>query len=369
VIGARRAPGGAALSLRRARPPCRRGLVSALARFQARAFAAAPGPRSLALALALAVCAAATVRAQDEPRTIPRAIFVGDRATLIVPLSGFPDGGPAVVELPAYRLPSAPDIDIHRVALERWPGGVRLAVEFAAFAPGALELPPIEIAGEVFRGLVVEVNSALAPREVPVLSPPLGALAVPGTALLVYGTAAALALALLLLSLATRRGRALLARLLASLARRRVFWAMLGAERRLRKALAKGAAPREVLDGLSRDFRGFLADLAGESCRAMTAAELADMPLIAASDPAPAEPGDLALAARMPSAPSPVPGLGAFVARCDRARFGGRPVDAEQAEEMLGEMRAIVLGLRGARLCSPSRALSPAAEAERGKAA
>jgi len=292
-------------------------------------------PRALPLAAALLLLlAAAQPAAQEGPHTIPRAVFVGDRATLIVPLPGFQERGGAEAgdtEVPADRLPSSPYADIHRVAIERRPGGARLAVEFAAFSPGIIELPPIEVAGQVFSGLRVEIGSVLGASEPPVLSPPAMPLAVPGTALLVYGTAGAVALALLAASLASLRGRAALRAWLAAWRRRRLLGAMLRAERRMRKALAKGAAPREVLDALSGEFRGFLEGLTGESCRAMTAAEMAGLGIPECADGA--------------SGASAGEFLGGFFGRCDGMRFGGRAAGEGEALEMLDGLRGFLDGL------------------------
>ena len=292
---------------------------------------------ALKLALILLIAAVPAAIAQDGTgaHTIPHAVFVGDRATLIVPLAGFPGQGD--VEVPPGQLPYSPDIDIHRVALERRPGGSRLAVEFAAFAPGVLELPPIEVAGETFAGLTVTIGSVLAPSEIPILSPPAPPLTVPGTALLVYGTIAAIVASLLLVSLISFRGHVWVRGWLAAWRRGRMLGAMMGAERRLRKALAKGADPREVLDSLSGEFRGFLAGLTGENCRTMTAVEIGR------------------LAGRLRQESEAVDGEfpGRFFGRCDGARFSGRAIGDGETLALIDDLRGFLLAMKAASRSAP----------------
>jgi len=292
---------------------------------------------TVAAAVLLAAVFIQAAHARETAHTIPGTVFVGDRAVLIVPLRGF--SGQGDFELEAARLPSSPDVDIHRVALELRPGGGRLVVEFSAFATGVLELPGFELAGESFGGLSVEISSVLAPFEQPVLSPPAMPLAVPGTALLVYGTIAALVSALLLASLASLRGRALIRNALSAWRRRRMFAAMLSVERRLRKALAKGAEPREIMDELSAEFRAFLAGLSGENCRAMTSAEIGGLDarrLLRPGDPRLQASGCGLSESRF---------LGSFFSRCDGSRFSGRAVDTDETLAMIDELRGFVAGL------------------------
>ncbi|MCL2600962.1 MAG: hypothetical protein FWD88_07260, partial [Treponema sp.] len=249
------------------------------------------------------------------------------------------------IELSNEHFPFSIDMDIHRVALEMRPGGTRLVVEFVAFAPGVLELPPFEIAGQVFDRIAVDVSSVLGPSEVPVLSPPAMPLAVPGTALLVYGTIAVLVLLLLLVSLVSGRGRAWIRGMLAAWRRRRMLSLMLGIERRLRKALAKGAETRDVLDTLSGEFRGFLTDLTGQNCRAMTAVEIGRLDIHSYLAPGTGDTGS--------------PGtefLGGFFGRCDGIRFSGHTIGMDETVSMLDDLRDFVLAL----------ARAPAGQAETG---
>jgi hypothetical protein len=108
---------------------------------------------------------------------------------------------------------------------------------------------------------------------------------------------------------------------LAAWKRRRLIASMLGTERRLRRALAKGAVRREILDTLSTEFRGFLACFTGENCRAMTAAEIA---CLASMD------GEF---------------LGGFFSHCDALRFSGGGINGDQTLAMLGDLRRFLAGL------------------------
>ncbi|MCL2557060.1 MAG: hypothetical protein FWE09_01120 [Treponema sp.] len=315
--------------------------------------------RAAALAALLFAALCGHARAQDAPQnapptpwtTIPREVFVGDRALLIVPLSQAVAERLAAqgsAELPFSQAISFPDIDIYRVALERRPGGPALAIEFAAFLPGIVALPPLEVAGEVFYGLAVEIASVLRPSEPRALSPPAGSLSVPGTALLAYGALAALAAFLAILALA--RGASPFRRFFERIRRRRMFARMIRSERRLRKALSKGAAARGVLDALCGDFRGFLSGITGENCRAMSAPEMRSLILW----DAPSGEREIGL------------NIEDFFARCDGARFAGRDIAPEEALEMLEELRLVIQALEQA---EKARAVASGASAPTGTSA
>jgi hypothetical protein len=248
---------------------------------------------------------------------VPSKVYVGDRATLVLPMSGV--AADAVVNTGAF---SSPDIIIHHAAVERRPGGNFLTVEFSAFMPGALELPPLEIAGETFSGIKIEVSSILSGDEsAMVLSSPALPLAIPGTSLLIYGSmSAAIVLGLLVIG-GLFWGRKRIQGWLAAWKRRRLIVSMLGTERRLRRALMKGAIRREILDMLSTEFRGFLACFTGENCRAMTAAEIACLANID---------GEF---------------LGGFFSHCDELRFNGGGINGDQTLALLGDMRRFLTGL------------------------
>jgi hypothetical protein len=145
------------------------------------------------------------------PYLIPQTIFVGDKGRLVVPLE---PGTVAVgFEGADANLPRTPDLLISRAELVRRGAAVLLLVDFQAFAPGRIELPPIEIAlkengaSHTFTGLEVTVSSILEMEQRGmVLSGPAEPLAAPGTAAMIYGTILGIILLLLALTLGAFRG-------------------------------------------------------------------------------------------------------------------------------------------------------------------
>ena len=221
--------------------------------------------------------------ALQGPYTIPRMVYVGDRAALTLPLAGGNAGREANVSLDPRTFPLSPDLELYRVALEYRPSGRRLLIEFTAFTPGLLELPPIEIGGERFAGLHVEISSVLEPGETgAVLSGPAPPLAIPGTSLLVYGTMGIAALLLLLALWAGLWGRRHLGVQILKWRRRRLIISMWGIERHLRRSVQREGKYRDALNKLSGEFRGFLSFFTGQNCRAMTAAEIGRLPPLGA---------------------------------------------------------------------------------------
>jgi len=252
--------------------------------------------------------------------TVPSKVYVGDRANLMLPLSGITGHE----EINTGLIPSSPDIDIHHIALERRPGGSFLKIEFSAYTPGTLELPLFDIGGKIFSGLTVEISSILEPDESGmVLSGPALPLAIPGTSFLIYGTISSGILLMLLLIWALFRGRAQMKGWLAALKRMWMLVSMLDTEKRLRKALAKGIACRNILDVLSTEFRNFLACFTGENCRAMTAVEIGR------------------LGGSMPDSEF----LGKFFSRCDGIRFSGDEINGDEILAMLGDLRNFLVTL------------------------
>ena len=259
---------------------------------------------------------------QDRPQytLIPPKVYVGDRAILVMPLQDLSGGD---VALSREMFPFSEEIEFHRIAAERRPGGGRLVIDFAAYVPGILEIPPFEIAGETIGGLKIEISSILdSGVSGPVLSGPAGTLAVPGTSLLVYGTLSAVILLPLLSLLILLKGRNLIESRLEVWRRKRLIAAMRKTEKRLRKALAKNAVAGEILKTLSDEFRGFLGFWTGENCRAMTASELSRITPYAEGYGVPD--------GRF---------LGVFFTRCDRLRFGGNRISGNEAMSLLDDLR------------------------------
>ena len=259
---------------------------------------------------------------------IPQIVYVGDRAALILPLPN-PQDRPAagsaadiVLASDSPDYPSDPVFDFHRIILERRLSGSRLLIEFSAFQPGLLELPPIEIGGERFAGLSVEIKSVIGASGSELeLAGPASALAIPGTALMVYGTLACLVLFLSFVLWLLFRGRRYLHIWITKWNRIRLLVSMKIIGKRLYKALLKNGKSRDILDKLSNEFRAFLSFFTGENCRAMTAHELERLPLIYEFN------------------------LGKFFRRCDELRFSGGVIDSEDVFLMLVDLRSFLEAL------------------------
>ncbi|MCL1991726.1 MAG: hypothetical protein FWG66_02120, partial [Spirochaetes bacterium] len=249
-------------------------------------------------------------------------IYVGERATLILPLAGLPPGGGADIVLASGDdgLPYHSYIDFHRVALEFRASGSVLIVEFAAFNTGLLFLPAIELGGHVFHGLSVEVASVLAGDALGlVLSNPALPLLMPGTALLVFGSLGLLALACTVAFLLVVHGPGLAGRWSADWKRRRKIAVMRSVAKRLQKVLAKNGRARDALDALAFEFRSFLSVFYGENCRAMTAGEI-----------------EKALSSGF---------LGGFFRRADELRFRGGGVGKDDVLALFADLRIFLEGL------------------------
>jgi hypothetical protein len=249
---------------------------------------------------------------------LPRIAYVGDRATLILPvpeLRGENANVSLTAELPNF--PSDDDVDFHRITLERRESGSRLLIEFTAFVPGIHELPVIEIEGMTFSGLNVKINSIIDPdKPLLELSGPAPSLAIPGTAMMIYGAIAAFAVFAALSVWFLLYGRRYLKVWSVKWRRWNLFISMRMMEKRLYKKLFKGGDNREIIDKLSVEFRAFLSYLSGKNCRAMTAGELERLPAWF----------DCAF-------------LGKFFRRCEDLRFSGGNVNREDVFRLLSDMR------------------------------
>ncbi len=253
---------------------------------------------------------------------IPQVIYVGDPAVLVLPLpSGNQDAalGDIILTGISPNFPSDEKIDFHRIVLERRTAGSRLLIEFTAFAPGVLELPVIEIENERFAGLTVTVNSVLDSNGQRVLARSASTLAMPGTALMLYGTMAAIVFIVFLIIWFALKGRRFLESRIAKWKRKRLFASMRNTEKRLQKALLKDADKRYILDKLSDEFKTFLSCFMEENCRAMTAREFEKLPFDSAFD------GHF---------------LGNFFRACDELRFSGKDAGTQNISCLLGDIRS-----------------------------
>jgi hypothetical protein len=287
-------------------------------------------------ALTLFILTAALTSAQDEAYLIPRLIHVGDPAVLIVPLQ--PSAGDAADIVMTSGFPQNENIDIHRIILERRLSGGRLLIEFTAFVPGVLRLPDFEIGGERFPGLSVTVNSVIGAGSAPVLSGPASSLAMPGTAFLLYGSLFIFVFLLLLAVWFLFKGRVFLRELYKKYKRRLLFSSMKKTEKRLQKALLKGADKRLILDDISLKFREFLGVFTESNCLAMTAAEFADLPSGQFSP-------DFSLLS-----------LGNFFRLCDEFRFSGADVSSQNIQRLLGDMRNFLVSFENGNKADAAKA-------------
>ena len=278
-------------------------------------------------ALVFFILIAAVSRAQNNGAyLIPRLVYVGDHATLILPLPEADQNADIVLTPQSFfplenDFPFDPDIDFHRIVLERRVSGSRLLIEFTAFIPGLLELPVIEIGGERFGGLSVKINSVIDTK-VPTLelSGPASSLAMPGTALMLYGTMTGFVLLIILIIWFVLKGRRYLQRWIIKWKRWKSFVSIKNTEKRLHKILLRGGNKRIILDRLSGEFRNFLSFITGNNCRAMTAREfeiLSDAEFDGCF-------------------------LGKFFRQCDELRFSGTDVNSQEIFRLLADLRIFV---------------------------
>jgi hypothetical protein len=261
----------------------------------------------------------ADARAQNSGAImIPNVVYVGDPAVLVLPLpASIKNSDDIILTSLSPDIPKDNNIDFHRIALERRVTSSRLLIEFTAFVPGYLKLPDIEIGGEHFSGLSVNINSVVDTRKSLQLSGHAASLAMPGTAMILYGAMAAVVFFLLLLLWFFLKGRVLFELWAEKWKRQRLFTFIRNMEKRLQKALQKDENKRTILDKISGMFREFLSVLTNTDCRAMTAREFS----------------------RLPEAIIPNDGfLDKFFHKCDRLRFSGEDVDARDISGLLNDL-------------------------------
>ena len=275
------------------------------------------------------ICAA--VFAQNSSWMIPRIVYVGDPATLITPLPESREIADFILLPHDENFPRDSNIDFHRIVLERRLSGSRLLIEFTAFLPGVLELPDIVIGGEIFSGLSITINSVI--REGGELSPPAAALAMPGTALMIYGSIAILVMLLLLTIWFFMHGRRHLEKLILKLKQWKNFASIKRIEKRLYASLTKGADKRDILNKLSDEFKIFLGFFTGQNCRAMTSFEFKKMP-----------PELFAFNGQNADNFGPL-FLSGFFHRCDDFRFSGNAVNDKDIFVLLDDLRLFVAAL------------------------
>ena len=257
-----------------------------------------------------------TVFAQTSvPYTIPRQIFIGDPAVLVIPLPASTENHPDITTV--TNLPKHNYIDFHKITLERRINAGRLIIEFTPFAIGELEIPLIEIGGHYFPDIKITVNSTINRNEAITLSSPASSLAMPGTAFMLYGFMALIVFILLFAIWFFAKGKRLVSIWKEKWKRWRLFTNMRHSERRLYRALLKNTDKRIILNKLSEEFRGFLSVLTNQNCRAMTAAEISG----------------LTFTVKLPEN---------FFTQCDNFRFSGSGAETEDILKLLKELRDFI---------------------------
>jgi len=274
-----------------------------------------------------------TLRAQSRSAyLVPRIIYVGDSASFVLPLPASSQNEDFVITpYDTDLLPSDPNIDFHRIILERRVTGSRLIIEFTPFAAGVLELPDIKIGGDCFSGFAITVNSLIDSRSAPVLSTAASALAMPGTAVMLYGSMAIIVILILSALWFVFKGRAAISKLRERLKRRRLFKSIKNTEKNLYKLVLKGAEKRKILDKLSDEFKNFLSIFIGHNCRAMTAREFTEF--------------FSQLPQQFFAQEDSAFFLGNFFRRCDELRFSGSEVDAQSVFNLLSELHNFTYAL------------------------
>jgi hypothetical protein len=266
---------------------------------------------------------------QDGSFLIPRKIFVGDKAVFIMPLQG---AGLNLEDITLTHLspnfPSHEYIDFHRIILEQRINASRLMIEFTAFVPGVIELPAIEIGENFFSGLSITVDSIIENNSSLTLSGPAPNLAMPGTALLFYGTIAGLIFLILFTIWFILKGRSFLKKYGEIFKRWKLFYSMKLMEKRFHKFVLKGEDKRLILDKISEQFRVFLSSLTGKNCRSMTAHEFEANSFNTQLEPL---------------------ALGKFFKSCDELRFSGSGVNTQDILNLLADIRGFIKTLEDAR--------------------
>ncbi|GAB6390733.1 MAG: hypothetical protein MdMp014T_0106 [Treponematales bacterium] len=214
-----------------------------------------------------------------ENRLTPRILFVGDRGTLVTTLGQeFAEAAPFVRK---EGLPQTRDIHLNRVELDRRNGSIRLIIDFVSYRPGVVPLPSLVIPS--LRGnpltvsnLSVSIASALKPHSLMLseIAPPL----VPaGTFFLLYGVIAGILAVAFLGICMSPWGRPLVAWFWEKLFRRllvlRIAMTLNRVSLNLRRNKDGTVDGREMLAGLSRDFRELLTLRTKVNCSVLTAGE------------------------------------------------------------------------------------------------
>jgi hypothetical protein len=264
------------------------------------------------------------------PILIPQTVYIGDRAQLIVPLEPAESAtirNAAVIDV-SDRLPRSKDAVVLRVELQRFEGGWRALVDFTAYAPGEVELPRIEAGGVVLSDLKVPIASILDTEGgVAELSPLAGALAAPGTTLLVYGSVILLIVTVLVGAFLFLRGPALIAEALERRRRALVARSM----RRVTTRLAENLDTMDQTEFISilfSELRSYLTYRTGVGYIALTPREF---PAAVAAEPQ----GSIRKGAYVRLEKTDGEFLEGLFRRGDEVRFGGSMATGSELRQAL----------------------------------
>jgi len=270
---------------------------------------------------------------------IPRQIYIGDPATLVLPLPASEFNSEDIV-LTKYsdlsdenNFPSHENIDFYKIILERRTAGNRLIIEFTAFIPGEIALPSIEIGGEIFSGLSITVNSIIDGKSDRMLSGAAPALAMPGTAQMLYGSLAGIIFLIAGTIWFILKGRAFLEQLREKWKRLRLFSGIRVSIKKIQRGFLKGIEKRFILDKLSDVTRNFLSILTNKNCRSMTASEFDTLAILVTQN--------TLVTLKLPEPASNelhAVRFGDFFHKCDKYRFSGIKISDKDISSLLEDL-------------------------------
>ncbi len=262
---------------------------------------------------------------RDGAFLIPQTMYVGDQGRLVLPLgAAYTEIEPAVIT-ETHLLPSAADIVINRIEIEKRAGVSRLLVDFQAYAPGLLELPPLQIGSNEFIGLTVHITSILEADRT--LSEAASPMPVPGTLVLVYGSIIGIVLFLLTVIFMYIWGVPYFKMLGTRRRRRFVLRSLQRSLNKMRNSITKnGVSGNAVLMKLSQDFRNFLSFFTQINCLTMVPKEFLQLPNM--QDPGSIKGGEVYIFEHAEI-------VYRIFRRCDELRFSGDVCEMESVIQVL----------------------------------
>jgi hypothetical protein len=250
--------------------------------------------------------------APEAPYLVPKMVYVGDAARLVVPLGGSLKEN---IVASGEQLPSSAELTFIRAELDAKTNA--LLLDFRAWTPGPVTIPAFSVGPLSFEPLEVTISSILEndPHS-RALSPSLGPLSAPGSIGIIAGVFAAAGIVLLFGVIFSANGGAFPRRILEKFRRAYLLRSMRRIFRRLRaRTLMETADRRVILEWLSSELRGFISLYTGTDCRSFVPREFL-----------------------------PERELCAFFERCDTRRFSGDSIDTrtvflliDEAEQIMGQ--------------------------------